>query len=72
MLIGATARATRGEFAINHDGGNASDAVLFRFRSNFGLLDIMDHYRRFDGLLSYDETNICIQSQLEAKEGQAQ
>jgi len=27
--------------------------------------------RRFDGLLSYDETNICIQSQLEAKEGQA-
>ncbi len=28
--------------------------------------------RRFDGLLSYDETNICIQSQLEAKEGQEQ
>ena len=28
--------------------------------------------RRFDGLLSYDETNICIQSQLEAKEGRAQ
>lgn len=28
--------------------------------------------RRFDGLLSYHETNICIQSQLEAKEGQAQ
>ncbi len=27
--------------------------------------------RRFDGLLSYDETNICIQSQLEAKERQA-
>jgi thiol-disulfide isomerase/thioredoxin len=27
--------------------------------------------RRFDGLLSYDETNICIQSLLEAKEGQA-
>jgi thiol-disulfide isomerase/thioredoxin len=26
--------------------------------------------RRFDGLLSYDETNICIQSQLAAKDGQ--
>jgi thiol-disulfide isomerase/thioredoxin len=26
--------------------------------------------RRFDGLLSYDETNICIRSQLEAREGQ--
>ncbi len=27
--------------------------------------------RRFDGLLSYDETNICIRSQLEANESQA-
>jgi hypothetical protein len=27
--------------------------------------------RRFDGLLSYDETNICIRSQLEANESRA-
>jgi len=55
MLIRATARATPGEFAINHDGGNASDAVMLRFGSHFGLLHIVDHYlmRRSSKALNY-------------------
>jgi hypothetical protein len=44
MLIGSASGAASGEFAVNHNGGNTSDAVLLRFGSHFGFLHIVDHY----------------------------
>jgi hypothetical protein len=43
MFIRATSGAASGEFAINHNGRNASDAVLPRLGSHVGLLHIVDH-----------------------------
>ncbi len=44
MLVRATARTAPRQFAVNHDGGNASDTVILRLGSHFGLLHIVDHY----------------------------
>jgi hypothetical protein len=44
MLIGASASATPGEFAVNHDGWHAADTLLLRLGSNFGFLHVVDDY----------------------------
>jgi len=44
MLIGATASATPGEFAVNYDSGQTANAVVLRLGSDFGLVHVVDHY----------------------------
>jgi hypothetical protein len=43
MLIGSASGAAFGEFAVNDNGRNTSDAILLRFGNHFGLLHIVDH-----------------------------
>lgn len=44
MLIRAASRAARREFAVNHDRGHATDAVLLRFGRYFRLVHVVDDY----------------------------
>jgi hypothetical protein len=44
VFVWSTPGAATSEFAINHDCGHASDAVLFCLGSHFGLLHVMDNH----------------------------
>ena len=44
MLIRVAATAAPGEFTVNYDGWHASDAVMLRFGSHFGLVHVVDDY----------------------------
>jgi hypothetical protein len=41
MPVPSAARTATGEFAVNHDGWHAANAMLLRLRSNFGLLHVV-------------------------------
>jgi hypothetical protein len=43
MFVRATASAASGEFAVNYNGRNASDAILLRLGSHVGFLHVVDH-----------------------------
>src|SRR5438309_81637 len=43
MLVGTTPGTTRSEFAVNHNGGYAPNAVVFCLASCLGLLRVVDH-----------------------------
>src|SRR6516225_9715704 len=44
VLVRAATRTAAGEFAVNHNGRHAADAVLLRLGSNFGLLHVVEDY----------------------------
>jgi hypothetical protein len=44
MLVRATARTAARQFAINHNGWHASDAVPLCLRRNLGLMHVVDNY----------------------------
>src|SRR5258708_9218421 len=69
--VGEKRRTMNYPVLIGNDATTHKFAGLISFPTSIFISRNGRLIRRFDGLLSYDETNICIQSELEAKEGQA-
>ena len=44
VLVRAATRTAAGEFAVNHNGRHATDAVLLRLGRNFACLHVVDDY----------------------------